>query len=152
VRRAFTSVRAVDHPGGEPSPLPDNRAQPPALRKGQGYGRPHCPGPEAGLSGVHPPIRPCIGPAPGSHGIARRPLVFCYYDMQGQAYSQGRSISEELESQTTSVLVRWPWWHRRRPGAQRPVVNPRRQELETAKEILAEVFGAPALCLAEQAA
>ena len=28
------------------------------------------------------------------------------------------------------------------PGAQRPVVNPRRQELETAKEILAEVFGA----------
>jgi hypothetical protein len=38
--------------------------------------------------------------------------------------------------------MRWPWWHRRRPGAQRPVVNPRRQELETAKEILAEVFGA----------
>ena len=35
----------------------------------------------------------------------------------------------------------WPWWHRRRPGAPKPAVNPRRQELETAKEILAEVFG-----------
>ena len=27
--------------------------------------------------------------------------VFCFYDMQGQAYSQGRGISEELASQTT---------------------------------------------------
>jgi len=27
--------------------------------------------------------------------------VFCFYDMQGQAYSHGRSISEELASQTT---------------------------------------------------
>jgi hypothetical protein len=27
--------------------------------------------------------------------------VFCFYDMQGQAYSQGRSILEELASQTT---------------------------------------------------
>ena len=28
VRRAFTSVRAVDHPGGESPPLPDSGAQP----------------------------------------------------------------------------------------------------------------------------
>jgi len=28
--------------------------------------------------------------------------------MPEQAYSQGRSISEELASQTTSVLMRWP--------------------------------------------
>jgi hypothetical protein len=27
--------------------------------------------------------------------------VFCFYDMQGQAYSQGRCISEEMASQTT---------------------------------------------------
>jgi hypothetical protein len=38
--------------------------------------------------------------------------------------------------------MRWPWWDRRRPSIKRPVLNPRRQELETAKEILAEVFGA----------
>jgi hypothetical protein len=38
--------------------------------------------------------------------------------------------------------MRWPWWERRRPRAPVPGVNPRRQELETAKEILAEVFGA----------
>jgi len=38
--------------------------------------------------------------------------------------------------------MRWPWWHRQRASPQRPVVIPRRQELETAKEILAEVFGA----------
>jgi hypothetical protein len=38
--------------------------------------------------------------------------------------------------------MRWPWWDRRRPSPQRPAVNPRRQELETAKEILAEVFDA----------
>jgi len=38
--------------------------------------------------------------------------------------------------------MRWPWWDRQSPKAPRPVVNPRRQELETAKEILAEVFGA----------
>jgi hypothetical protein len=62
--------------------------------------------------------------------------------MQGAGLSQGRSISEEMASQTTSVLMRWPWQHRERPRAQRPAVNPRRQELETAKEILAEVFGA----------
>ena len=39
-------------------------------------------------------------------------------------------------------LMRWPWWHREKPRAPRPAVNPRRLELETAKEILAEVFGA----------
>jgi hypothetical protein len=38
--------------------------------------------------------------------------------------------------------MRWPWWERRRPGASMLAANPRRQELETAKEILAEVFGA----------
>jgi hypothetical protein len=39
--------------------------------------------------------------------------------------------------------MKWSWWDRRRPRApKRPVVNPRRQELETAKEILAEVFEA----------
>jgi len=38
--------------------------------------------------------------------------------------------------------MRWPWWRRQRPRAPRPAANPRRQELETAKEILAEVFGA----------
>jgi len=27
--------------------------------------------------------------------------IFCSYDMQGQAYSQSRSISEEMASQTT---------------------------------------------------
>ena len=37
--------------------------------------------------------------------------------------------------------MRWPWWCRRRPRPTRPAVNPRRQELETAKGILAEVFG-----------
>jgi len=38
--------------------------------------------------------------------------------------------------------LRWLWWDRRRPGAPMPAVDPRRLELETAKEILAEVFGA----------
>jgi hypothetical protein len=38
--------------------------------------------------------------------------------------------------------MRWPWWQGQRPRALIPTVNPRRQELETAKEILAEVFGA----------
>ena len=40
--------------------------------------------------------------------------------------------------------MRWPWWRGQRPSAPWPAVNPRRQELETAKEILAEVFGAHA--------
>jgi hypothetical protein len=38
--------------------------------------------------------------------------------------------------------MRWPWWDRRMPILQTLVINLRRQELETAKEILAEVFGA----------
>jgi len=38
--------------------------------------------------------------------------------------------------------MRWPWWGRRRARAAMPAVNLRRQELETAKENLAEVFGA----------
>ena len=53
--------------GGEPPPLTDSGAQPPALLKRPGYGGPCCPGPEAGLSG-HPPARPRIGLAPGSVG------------------------------------------------------------------------------------
>jgi len=32
---------------------------------------------------------------------ARCTLVFCFYDMQGAGLSQGRSIPEELASQTT---------------------------------------------------
>jgi len=87
----------VDHPGGEPPPLPDSGAS--ALRKGQGYGGPHCPGDEAGLSGRHPPVRPCIGPTPGSHG--RDDRVFCFYDMKGAGLNQGKGISEEMASQTS---------------------------------------------------
>jgi hypothetical protein len=39
----------MDHPGGEPPPLPNSGAQSPALRKGQGFCRPCGPGHEAGL-------------------------------------------------------------------------------------------------------
>ena len=84
---------AQNHPGGEPPPLPDSGAS--AQRKGQGNGGPRCPGHEAGLSGGHPPVRPCIGPAPGSPA-ARRTLVFCFYDMQEAGLSQSRGISEEM--------------------------------------------------------
>jgi len=57
---------------------------------------------KTGLKGSdHPTIRPCIGPAPGSHGRARRTLVFCFYDMQGAGMSNGRSILKEIASQTT---------------------------------------------------
>jgi hypothetical protein len=38
--------------------------------------------------------------------------------------------------------MRWRWWQRQSPWVPRHVINPRLQELETAKEILAEVFGA----------
>jgi hypothetical protein len=37
--------------------------------------------------------------------------------------------------------MRWPRWHRQRPRPPRPAVNPGHQEMETAKEILAEVLG-----------
>jgi hypothetical protein len=40
------------------------------------------------------------------------------------------------------VLMRWPWWQQARPIEPRRAVNIRAQELETAKEILAEVFHA----------
>jgi len=97
VRRAFTSVRAVDHPGGEPPFVPDSGAS--ALRKGQGYDGPRCPGPEAGLSG-------CIfmyAPVLDRHleAIAAPTKVFCFYDMPRElGLRQCRSISEELASQT----------------------------------------------------
>jgi hypothetical protein len=38
--------------------------------------------------------------------------------------------------------MRWCWWRRQRAREPSLGLNPRRQELETAKEILAEVFGA----------
>jgi hypothetical protein len=38
--------------------------------------------------------------------------------------------------------LRGLWRHKERPREPRLVTNPRRQELETAKEILAEAFGA----------
>jgi hypothetical protein len=38
--------------------------------------------------------------------------------------------------------MRWPWWQQARPIEPRRAVNIRAQELETAKEILAEVFHA----------
>jgi hypothetical protein len=53
---------AKNHPGGESPPLPDSGAS--ALRKGQGYGGPRCPGHIARPLGGHPPVRPRIGPAP----------------------------------------------------------------------------------------
>ena len=53
----------------------------PLLSIGSGYGGPHCPGHEAGFEGGdHPPVRPYNGPAPGSHGRARRPGLL-FYDM-----------------------------------------------------------------------
>jgi len=39
------------------------------------------------------------------HAAIEAPYSFA---MPEQAYSQGRGISEELASQTTSVLMRWP--------------------------------------------
>ena len=38
--------------------------------------------------------------------------------------------------------MRWPWKQQARPVEPRPMVNIRAMELETAKEILAEVFHA----------
>jgi len=38
--------------------------------------------------------------------------------------------------------MRWPWRRQAKPIEPRPMVSIRAQELETAKEILAEVFGA----------
>ena len=38
--------------------------------------------------------------------------------------------------------MRWPWRQRARPIEPRPMVSTRAMELETAKEILAEVFHA----------
>jgi hypothetical protein len=38
--------------------------------------------------------------------------------------------------------MRWPWRRQARPIEPRPLVNIRAMELQTAKEILAEVFGA----------
>ena len=92
---------AQDHLGGEPPLLSDRGAQPTALRKGEGYGGPRCPGLEASPEGVnHPPVRPRIGPASRSHGRARRP-GFCFLDMQGAGVSRNRRISAEMASQTT---------------------------------------------------
>jgi hypothetical protein len=61
VRRAFTAVRAVDHPRGESPLIPDSGAS--VARKGQGYGGPYCPGHEAGLSGASsctPPLEAAV--------------------------------------------------------------------------------------------
>ncbi len=38
-------------------------------------------------------------------------------------------------------MIRWPWLREARPIEPSRIVNPRRVELETAKEILAEIFG-----------
>jgi hypothetical protein len=38
--------------------------------------------------------------------------------------------------------MRWPWIREARPIEPRPVINPKVLELQTAKEILAEVFHA----------
>jgi len=87
-----------DHPGGEPPLLPDSGAS--GLRKGQGYGRPHCPGHEAGLSGVILLYAPALDRhLENMTELADR--VFCFYDMEGSGLRQGRRISEELASQTT---------------------------------------------------
>jgi hypothetical protein len=96
VRRAFTSVRAADHPGGEPPLLPDSGAS--AYERARNMAG-HVAQAMKQASRGYPPVCPRIGPAPGSHDRADR--VFCFYDMQGAGLSQGRSISEEMASQTT---------------------------------------------------
>jgi hypothetical protein len=96
VRRAFTSVQLrtileenhhlfliVEH-------RPNERARDMARNIAQALKQ---------ASRVPPPLRPCIGPAPGSHGRADR--VFCFYDMQGAGLSRNRRISEEMAGQTT---------------------------------------------------
>jgi hypothetical protein len=100
VRRAFTSVQLRTILEENHLPLLDSGAQPPPLQKGQGYGRPRCPGPEAGLSG-------CIllyVPVLDRHLETMAELadrVICFYDMQGAGLSQGRGISDDIASQTT---------------------------------------------------
>ena len=77
-RRAFTSLQLRTILEENHRPLPIGGAQPPALQKGQRYGGPRCSDHEAGIKRCnHPPVRSRIGPAPGSHGRARRPgLLF----------------------------------------------------------------------------
>jgi len=84
-----------------------------------GDGGPCCPGHEAGLSGGILLYAPVLDRHLEAMA-APTDRAFCFYDMQGQAYSQGRGISEERASQTISALMRWPGRHRQRPRAPRP--------------------------------
>jgi len=55
--------------------------------------------------------------------------------------TEGRGEDAGSTGYFGGILMRWPWEQRAKPIEPRPMVS-RAQELETAKEILAEVFGA----------
>jgi len=78
--------------------------------------------------------------------------IFCFYDVEGAGLQPKRRHpgGAGKPDHLGGLLMRGPWWDRRRPRAQRPAVNPRRQELEMAQEILAEVFGAQPFDLEER--
>ena len=104
VRRAFTSVRAVDHPGGEPPLLPDSGAS--GLRKGQGM---------AGYvaQAMNSPLG-CIllyAPVLDRHLEARPELadrVFCIYDMQGRPTAKAENLEEMAGSEIDGNLAAIP--------------------------------------------
>ena len=70
--------------------------------------------------------------------------VFCIYEGEssGEKAGEGRGEDAGRPENAGSILMRWPWMREARPSEPRGAISTMAMKLETAKEILAEIFHA----------
>jgi hypothetical protein len=92
--------------------------------------------------GYHPALRARAGPSPAEDARAGRSGVLLLRRAGSGQSPEGRGEDAGSAENAGGVLMRWPWRREARPIEPRRAADPKVIELQTAKEILAEVFGA----------
>jgi len=132
-------------PTGEPPQLPDRGARPVALRGCWRNGG--VPGPSALKQTSREAITLLYAPALDPHlqkltELANLGVLHLQRAGSGQRQEGRGEDAAGSPENSGGILMRWPWRQQARPIEPRPVASIRAMELETAKEILAEVFHA----------
>ncbi|MDD4162887.1 MAG: hypothetical protein PHW87_10475 [Methanothrix sp.] len=92
--------------------------------------------------GDHPALRAGAGPPPAEDRGAGRPGVLHLQRAGSGQMQEDRGEDAGSAEDAGGILMRWLWRQQARPVEPKRAVSLKAQELETAKEILAEVFHA----------
>jgi hypothetical protein len=93
------------------------------------------------MGGHHPALLTFAGSPPAEDDRAGRPGVL--HLRRGESTGERAGKDARRPGHFGGVLMRWPWIREARLIEPRPAINPKVLELQTAKEILGEVFHAP---------